>query len=87
MSDQTTEQATEQQPVAQLQIQDILLAAQCIQLASQRGAFRADEFTQVGSLYDRLTAFLKESGAIQQQATEASAQPTSESVSSDEATE
>jgi acetylornithine/succinyldiaminopimelate/putrescine aminotransferase len=82
MSDQTTEQATTagDQPVAQttsLQLSDILLTAQVIQLASQRGAFRAEEFTQVGQLYDRLIAFLKESGALQKQdsATEAPAEP------------
>lgn len=50
----------------QLQLSDILIAAQAIQLASQRGAFRAEEFTQVGGVFDRITAFLKESGALQQ---------------------
>jgi hypothetical protein len=81
MSDQTTEQAVqaEEQPAEQstsLQLTDILLTAQVIQLASQRGAFRAEEFTQVGQLYDRLVAFLKESGALQKQepATEAPAE-------------
>lgn len=66
--DQTNqEQATA--PTAaptQLQLSDILVAAQAIQLASQRGAFRAEEFTQVGGVFDRITAFLKESGALQQ---------------------
>ena len=63
MSDQTTETtvdttapAAEQQ--ATLQINDILLAAQVIQLATTRGAFRAEEFTQIGGVYDRLVAFL-----------------------------
>ena len=43
MSDQatTTEQTTEQS--VQLQLQDLLLAAQVIQLASQRGAIKAEE--------------------------------------------
>jgi len=68
MTDQTTEQAVEAGADAQqtqLQLSDILLTAQVIQLASTRGAFRAEEFTQVGQLYDRLIAFLKASGAIQ----------------------
>ena len=69
MSDQTTEQAvdTGAEPAqqTQLQLSDILLTAQVIQLASSRGAFRAEELTQVGQLYDRLVAFLKASGALQ----------------------
>jgi hypothetical protein len=64
MSDQVTEPGAEPQTAVQLQIADILLAAQIISLASQRGAFRAEEFTQVGGCYDRLTAFLKDSGAL-----------------------
>ena len=42
MSDQTTDtsvdQTTEQAPAVQLQLQDLMLAAQVIQLASARGA-------------------------------------------------
>jgi hypothetical protein len=63
MADQTT---TEQAGTSvQLQLSDILLAAQIIQLASSRGAFRTEEFTQVGGLYERMVAFLKETGALQ----------------------
>ena len=69
MSDQTTatpEVETPAQPqTVNLQISDILAAAQCIQLASTRGAYRAEEFTQVGGVYERLISFLKESGALQ----------------------
>lgn len=54
----------QQQPAAQLQISDLLLTAQVIQLTTQRGAFRADELTQVGGLYDRIVAFLQASGAL-----------------------
>jgi hypothetical protein len=63
IEDAATEQtaATAQ---AQLQIADILAAAQLIQLASSRGAFRAEEFTQIGGVYERLVAFLQQSGAI-----------------------
>ena len=69
MSDQTTDTTVETavpqtQPV-QLQLQDILAAAQCIQLASSRGAFKAEEFTQVGGVYERLVGFLQASGALQ----------------------
>jgi hypothetical protein len=66
MSDQTTEQAVQNPAPEQvsLQLTDILAAAQCIQLASTRGAFRAEEFTQVGGTYERLVSFLQASGAL-----------------------
>jgi len=69
MTDQTTDTAVEAAPLeapaaAQLQVQDIVGAAQCIQLASQRGAFQAGELSQVGGIYDRLVAFLQASGAL-----------------------
>jgi hypothetical protein len=67
MSDEIQQQeapATEQ-PVAQLQLSDILLAAQVIQLASQRGAIKPEEFTQIGGVYERLVTFLQASGALQ----------------------
>jgi hypothetical protein len=64
MTDETN-QPTDSTPNPQLQLTDILLAAQTIQLASSRGAFRVEEFTQVGGVYERLVGFLKDSGAIQ----------------------
>ena len=66
MSDQTTTPETTDAPAAaQLQLQDLMLAAQVIQLASQRGAIRAEEMSQVGGLYERIVAFLQASGALQ----------------------
>ena len=67
MSDETTQipTATESAPGAQLQLSDILLAAQVIQLASSRGAYKVEEFTQIGGVYERLIGFLQASGAIQ----------------------
>ena len=56
-----------EQPVQQapgLTLQDLVLVAQIIQLTSQRGAFKAEELTQVGGLYDKLVAFLQSTGAI-----------------------
>ena len=47
-----------------LTLQDLVLVAQVIQLTSQRGAFKAEELTQVGGLYDKLVAFLQSTGAI-----------------------
>ena len=47
-----------------LSLQDLLLVTQIIQLASQRGAFRAEELSNIGGLYDRLVVFLNATGAI-----------------------
>lgn len=58
--------ATAGEGQAQLQLADLLLAAQAIQLASQRGAFRVDEFSQVGGAYERIVAFLQANNAIRQ---------------------
>ena len=41
-----------------LAIQDLRVAADIINICTQRGAFRANELSSVGLLYDRLTAFL-----------------------------
>jgi hypothetical protein len=68
MTDQATDTTAldnaEQTVVTPLQLSDLLLTAQVIQLASGRGAFRAEEMTEVGGLYDRIVTFLKDSGAI-----------------------
>lgn len=60
----TKKPAADTTTAPQLLIQDIIGAAQCIQLASQRGAFQAGELSQVGGIYDRLVAFLQASGAL-----------------------
>lgn len=52
------------QPAPSLTIQDLVLVAQIIQLTSQRGAYRAEELANVGTLYNKLIAFLDSVGAI-----------------------
>ena len=42
-----------------LSIQDIVLAANIIDLATQRGAFKAAEAGQVGACFEKLVAFIK----------------------------
>ena len=42
-----------------ISIQDIVLSANIIDLATQRGAFKAGEASQVGACFDRLVAFIK----------------------------
>ena len=43
----------------QLTIADLASIHSIIEAASQRGAFRANELTQVGAVYDKLSAFLQ----------------------------
>ena len=43
----------------QLTIQDIAAAAQLIDVATQRGAFKANEATAVGEVFDKLSSFIK----------------------------
>lgn len=59
----STEQASA--PAApQLSLTDLVNVLQVIKTCSSRGAFKADELSQVGGLYDRLTAFLISTGAL-----------------------
>jgi hypothetical protein len=51
-------------PQPGLTVQDLTLTLQVIQVASSRGAFKADELTAIGGLYDRIFKFLESSGAI-----------------------
>jgi hypothetical protein len=60
MSDETTEQSV---PV-QLQLGDLVSALETIQLASSRGAFKPEEFTAIGGVYERIFAFLETTGAV-----------------------
>lgn len=61
MSDDTVQD----QAQVQLQLEDLIRALEIINLASTRGAFKPDEFTLIGGVYDRIFAFLSASGAIQ----------------------
>ena len=42
----------------QLTIADLQLLSRVVDLASRRGAFQANEMTQVGVVFDKLTGFL-----------------------------
>ena len=52
-------------------LQDLQLLAQIVDLFTQRGAFRGNELTQVGAVFDKLTAFLNHVAAEQQANAEA----------------
>ena len=74
MADQEVEQvqadvaSAEQTP--SITLQDLILVAQIIQLTTQRGAFRAEELANVGTLYNKLVAFLESTGAVSRTALE-----------------
>jgi hypothetical protein len=74
--EQTIGQTAEAAASPQLQLADLVICLQLIQLASTRGAFKAEEFTQIGAVYDRLVVFLRDSGAIQPPAASEPAAPT-----------
>ena len=68
------EGAPEGQIPESIGLQDLQLLAQIVDLASQRGAFRGNELTQVGVVFDKLNAFLGYVGEQQAQAAEAQAE-------------
>ena len=65
------EGAPEGQIPESIGLQDLQLLAQIVDLASQRGALRGNELTQVGVVFDKLNAFLGYVGEQQAQAAEA----------------
>lgn len=61
MDNQTSPDQTEQTtdaPAAAITVVDLQSLKACVEMACQRGAFRADEMTKIGELYDKLSAFL-----------------------------
>lgn len=63
MSDENTTTTAEETP--SFGIQDLLFTLQVYEACSQRGAFRAEELSNVGAVYDRLKLFLIANGALQ----------------------
>lgn len=66
-NDQTTEtinsgEGPEASP--NLNLGDLVNVLQVFRTCAQRGAFRADEMSSVGGLYDRLQSFLVATGAV-----------------------
>ena len=58
----------------QLTIANLASIHSIIEAASQRGAFRANELTQVGAVYDKLSAFLQAAQAQAEAAEQAQAE-------------
>ena len=79
-------EATQTTQQTGLTIQDLTLTLQVIQAATSRGAFKADELTAIGGLYDRIFKFLEAAGAVTTQPVTATpvaeAETTTDSVKS-----
>ena len=62
MSDVTSDSVPEDR--LGLNIQDLVNVLRVINTCTQRGAFRAEELSGVGGLYDRLNAFVQSTGVL-----------------------
>ena len=65
----------EQAGAVGLGIEDLNLMAQVLEIAGQRGAIKAEEMQVVGTLYNRLFAFLVANGVRQAPGAQAANQP------------
>lgn len=77
-----TEEVQDQAQVENITLRELDQIAQVIDLASQRGAFRAGELSAVGALYTKLATFL---ASVQAQQEAARAEETAETDSAEEA--
>ena len=53
-----TEETAQEQQAQPLTVQDLITLKSAIELGTQRGAWRANELTAVGSVYERLSLFV-----------------------------
>lgn len=60
----TTSDTVEQSQQPSFGLADLVFTLQIIEACTQRGAFRAEELSNVGAAYDRLKAFLAANNAI-----------------------
>lgn len=56
---QAPQQPVQQQPAADLNISDLVALKSIIEVASQRGAFKAAELEAVGKTFNKLNTFLE----------------------------
>lgn len=56
-----TEQTQEKETNLSLELRDIAALLQIINVATQRGAIRAEEMVEVGTVYNKVNAFLQAS--------------------------
>jgi hypothetical protein len=59
-----TEENMNPQDMPSFSIEDLVFTLNVYEACTQRGAFRADELSGVGAVYDRLQAFLLANNAL-----------------------
>lgn len=59
-------QAKQEQPGTDLNVNDLVAVRNIIDVASQRGAFKAAELEMVGKVYNKLNTFLESVGKKQE---------------------
>lgn len=59
MAEEVKQEETGNVPAAELTINDLNAVKTILDVASQRGAFRANELEAVGKIYNKLNAFLE----------------------------
>jgi len=79
---------TNTQSQVELNLQDLRGVKTCVEIACQRGAYRAEEMKVIGTIYDKLASFLSavdaaQAAAVAEAPTPAEATPTSETESTD----
>ena len=72
--DTTTQPPTQ----VELNLQDLRGVKTCVEIACQRGAYRADEMKIIGTIYDKLASFLSAVDAAQAAAANETATATEE---------
>jgi len=58
-----------------ISLNDLQVLANIVDLATQRGAFRGNELSQVGAVFDKLSAFLQQVAAAQAEQAEGEGAP------------
>jgi hypothetical protein len=66
-TEESTAQPVQSAPNPELTINDLSAMRNLIEVVSVRGAFKANELTAVGTLFDKLTVFLNAAQKAQEQ--------------------
>lgn len=61
---ETTNPVSSAEAPVSLNLADLRSFCQIVEVCTQRGAFRAEEMADVGALYNKTMAFLKQTGAL-----------------------
>ena len=67
-----------QEPEGSITLNDLVMCRNLIHIASKRGAFSAEEFSEIGSVYNKIDTFLKKN--IKQDTSETSETMNKESL-------